>query len=499
MSSIISQAPILAIILPLLGSPLCALLRGGVVPWAFTTILSALSFWISIDLLFLVNQSGPISYELGGWAAPWGIEYVIDPLSAFVLLIISGISTGVLIYARESICKEVAPSRHGLFFSAYLLSLAGMMGITATGDAFNIFVFLEITSLSSYVLISMGEKNDKRALTAAFQYLILGTIGATFILIGVGLLYLMTGTLNIADIASQFDSIEDTRPIRAAVGFLVVGIAIKLAMFPFHSWLPNAYSYAPTIITAFFAGTATKVSVYLLIRFIFTMFGWDFAFGDLPLTQLLIPFAVLAYLSMSVVAIFQDNLKRLLAFSSVAQLGYMTLGIALASETGLTAGILHIFNHAIVKTGLFLSVGAMFFVTGSTYLKDLAGIGQRMPLTTFGFVLGGLALIGVPLTPGFISKWYLVQAVLERGDMLGYGLAITMLISSLFAVIYVWRVVEVAYFKPSPDNAPKGEAPMSLLIPSWLFIAAMFYFGIETSMNVGFAEAAAAFLMGGAN
>lgn len=498
MSAVFSQAPILAILLPLLGAPICALMRGATFPWLFTLILSALSFWLSIDLLVFVNMSGAISYELGGWPAPFGIEYIIDPLSAFVMMVISGISTGVLLYARDSITKEVPSSRHGLFFAAYLLALAGMMGITATGDAFNIFVFLEITSLSSYVLISMGEKSDRRALTAAFQYLIFGTIGATFILIGVGMLYLMTGTLNIADIASKFDTIEDTRPVRAAVAFLIIGVAIKLAMFPFHTWLPNAYSYAPSIITAFFAGTATKVSVYLLIRFIYTVFGADFSFGDLPLNQLLIPFAVLAYLTMSIVAIFQDNVKRLLAFSSVAQLGYMTLGIALATETGLTASILHIFNHAIVKTGMFLAVGAMFFAVGSVYLKDLAGIGQRMPLTSFAFVMGGLGLIGVPLTPGFVSKWYLVQAVLERGDMLGYALAITLLISSLFAVIYVWRIVEIAYFKPAPEDAPKGEAPLTMLVPIWLFVGLMFYFGIETSVNVGFAESAADFLLGGA-
>ena len=496
MSLLFAQAPILAVIIPLLSAPICALFRGAIFPWALTTIVSALSFGLSLELLFYVAEHGAISYEIGGWAPPYGIEYIADPLSAFVMMIISGISTGVLLYARESILKEVPASRLGFFFSAYLLALAGMMGITITGDAFNIFVFLEITSLSSYVLISMGAGTDRRALTAAFQYLIVGTIGATFILIGVGLLYAMTGTLNIADIAAQFDQIEDTRPVRAAVGFLVVGFAIKLAMFPFHIWLPNAYTYAPSIVTAFFAGTATKVSVYLLIRFIYSMFGPDFSFGELPLTTLLLPFAVVAILSMSVVAIFQDNLKRLLAFSSVAQLGYITLGIALASESGLTASILHMFNHAIVKTGLFLSVGAMFYVTGSTYLKDLAGIGQRMPITTFGFVLGGLALIGVPLTPGFISKWYLVQAVLERGDALGYGLAVCMLISSLFAVIYVWRVVELAYFKPSPEGAPSGEAPLSMIIPCWIFILGSIYFGIETSMSVGFAEIAAKFLMG---
>ncbi|MBL4740323.1 MAG: monovalent cation/H+ antiporter subunit D family protein [Sneathiella sp.] len=496
MTFFMSHAPVLAIIIPLMGAPICALFRGKTAPWLFTLILSGIAFAYSIDLLIAVSANGPISYEIGGWAPPYGIEYVADPLSAFVMVIISGISTGVLLYAKDSIANEVPTSRLGFFFAAYLLALTGMMGITVTGDAFNIFVFLEITSLSSYVLIAMGARQDRRALTAAFQYLIIGTIGATFILIGVGLLYVMTGTLNIADIADKFDSISDTRPIRAAVGFLIVGIAIKLAMFPFHVWLPNAYSYAPNIVTAFFAGTATKVSVYLLIRFIYTVFGADFSFGTVYLTELLLPLGVIAALSMSVVAIFQDNLKRLLAFSSVAQLGYITIAIALATEAGLTAGILHIFNHAIVKTGLFLTVGAMFFATGTTSIKALAGVGQRMPMTSFGFVLGGLGLIGIPLTPGFISKWYLIQAVLERGDYIGYGLAIAILLSSIFAVIYIWRVVEILYFHPSPEGAKGSEAPLSLLIPCWIFILGSFYFGIETSFNVGFAEQAAQFLMG---
>ncbi|WP_219821704.1 monovalent cation/H+ antiporter subunit D family protein [Sneathiella aquimaris] len=497
MTGLMSHAPVLAIIIPLLGAPVCALMRGTTFPWLLTLILSGLSFYVSFDLLLHVSEFGPVSYHIGGWPPPWGIEYVADPLSAFVMLIISGISTGVLLYAKESIASEVSSKHLGLFFAAYLLALTGMMGITVTGDAFNIFVFLEITSLSSYVLIAMGVTHDRRALTAAFQYLIVGTIGATFVLIGVGMLYLMTGTLNIAEITAQFDTIADTRPVRAAVGFLIIGIAIKLAMFPFHIWLPNAYAYAPNIVTAFFAGTATKVSVYLLIRFIFTIFGVDFSFEIVSLSELLMPLGIAAFLSMSVVAVFQDNLKRLLAYSSVAQLGYMTVAIALASESGLTASILHIFNHAIVKTGLFLAVGAMFFRMQSTQISDLAGIGQRMPLTSMAFVLGGLSLIGVPLTPGFISKWYLLQAVLERGDLLGYALAISMLISSLLAVIYIWRVVEQMYFKPSPEGAATGEAPWTMLVPIWLFVLGMIYFGIETSMPVGYAEQAAKFLMGG--
>lgn len=497
MSAWSSQFPILVIIVPLLAAPVCAVFRGTLYPWLITTIISALTFWLSIDLMLQVMENGTVTYDLGGWAAPWGIEYVVDLLSAFMLVLISAISTGVLLYARESIANETRPVQLGLFFALYLLALTGMMGICITGDAFNVFVFLEIMSLSSYALIAMGARSDRRALTAAFQYLVIGTVGATFYLIGVGLIYLMTGTLNIADIAARLPDIAATRPILAAVAFIVVGISIKLALFPFHVWLPNGYTFAPTIVTAFFAGTATKVGVYLLIRFIFTVFKPDYSFAGLALSDVLVPLAVIGFVSMSAVAIYQSNLKRLLAYSSVAQLGYLVLGISLASEAGLTATLVHIFNHAIIKTGLFLSVGCMFFVVGSAWLKDLEGIGRRMPLTTFGFVLGGLGLIGMPLTAGFISKWYLAVAAFERHDFLGYALVGLLMFSSLLAVLYIWRVVEVAYFRDPPEGYVVREAPLSLLIPTWIFIIAGYYFGVETSFSVGISQTAAAFLMGG--
>lgn len=282
MSMLIDHFPALAIVVPLLAAPVVSILGQKNIAWGFSTLISLASLVMSIDMALQVQQSGTISYLMGGWAAPWGIEYIVDPLSAFLLLIISGISSGVLLAARKSIEKEIPEKQLSLFYAAYLLSLTGMMGICITGDAFNIFVFLEISALSGYVLIAMGAPADRRALTAAFQYLIIGTIGATFILIAIGLIYMMTGTLNIADIANRFPEIADTRPARAAVGFAIVGIAIKLAMFPFHIWLPNGYSYAPSAVTAFLAGTATKVSVYLLIRFLFTILELTSASAPCP-------------------------------------------------------------------------------------------------------------------------------------------------------------------------------------------------------------------------
>ncbi|HEY5720429.1 MAG TPA: monovalent cation/H+ antiporter subunit D family protein, partial [Gammaproteobacteria bacterium] len=368
--------------------------------------------------------------------------------------------------------------------------------IVITGDAFNLFVFLEISSLSSYALISLGR--DRRALTASYQYLIMGTLGATFILIGVGLLYMVTGTLNMLDLAALIPAVADNRTVTAAVAFLLVGICLKIALFPLHLWLPNAYAYAPSVVTAFLAGTATKVAVYVLLRFIFTVFGFGvgLSFSATLLSVALLTLALAGLLTASTVAIFQDDVKRMLAYSSVAQIGYIMLGIGLLSATGLTAALVHLFNHAVIKSALFLALGCVVYRVGAARLSDLRGLGRRMPLTLAAFVAGGLSLIGVPLTAGFISKWYLVLAALEAGL---WPVALLVLVGSLLAVIYIWRVVEVAYLEPaSGHTASVREAPWHLLLPTWVLILANLWLGIDTDLTVGTASGIAAELLGGA-
>lgn len=489
---IAANLPVLQVVVPLVAAPMCLVLRRGAWAWALALIVCWAALAIAFSLVVNVVQEGPISYALGGWAAPWGIEYRVDALNAFVLLIVSLIGALVLPYARRSVAHELPEDQHPAFYTAFLLALSGLLGVTITGDAFNLFVFLEISSLSSYALIAMGR--DRRALTASFQYLILGTIGATFIVIGIGLLYLMTGTLNMQDLAQRIVPLADNRTVLAAFAFITVGATLKLALFPLHFWLPNAYAYAPSVVSAFLAATTTKVSVYILIRFFFTVFGTAYSFEQLTLENLLVPFAVIALIVCSTVAIFQTDVKRMLAYSSIAQIGYMILGVSFASVTGLTAGIVHLFNHAIIKGGLFLALGCVVLRLGSCHIEAMAGLGRRMPLTMFAFVIGGLGLIGVPLTAGFVSKWYLVKGALEEGSWL---LAAIILFGSLLAILYVWRVVEVAYLRPPPEGAPETrEAPLSMLIPTWIMILASIYFGIETTLTVDVARAAARALLG---
>jgi multicomponent Na+:H+ antiporter subunit D len=484
--------PALQIVVPLLSAPICLLVRRGDVAWAVATAVGLVSFAITAALLAAVLDGGPISYALGGWAPPFGIEYRVDVVNAFVLLIVSAINVLVLAYARTSVAAEVEAERLYLFYAVYQLNLTGLLGIAITGDAFNVFVFLEISSLSSYVLISLGK--DRRALMAAFRYLILGTIGATFFVIGVGLLYAMTGTLNMADLAARLPAVGGTRTVLVGFAFIAIGMGLKAAIFPLHQWLPNAYCYAPSAVTTFLAATATKVSIYVLLRFAFTVFGSETVIGFAPTEAAVLVVAVLGMLSASTVALFEADAKRLLAYSSVAQIGYMVLGIGLATVAGLTATLVHMFNHALIKGALFMALGAVFLRIGSVRVDDLAGLGKEMPWTMAAFVGGGLSLIGVPLTTGFISKWVLVEAVLSNGQ---WYLAAAILFASLLAIGYVWRVVEAAYFQPRPQGAPAiAEAPFSMLLPTWLLVAANIYFGIDSSLTLGVARRAAETLIG---
>jgi len=492
--TLLDHLPALVVLLPLFAAPLCVLIDRARPAWLLSLIASFLSLAAAITLLMQVSRSGTIRYELGGWAAPWGIEYRIDLLGAYVLLIVSAIAPLVMVFALRSVEKEIPRERIARFYAAMLLVFAGLAGITVTGDAFNLFVFLEISSLASYAVISMG--SDRRALNAAFQYLVMGTIGATFILIGIGFLYMMTGTLNMIDLAERLPAVSETRTVRAGFAFLTVGIGLKLALFPLHLWLPNAYAYAPSAVTAFLAATATKVAVYALLRFLLEIFGVEFSLQAMPLDLILMVLGLAGILSASLVAVFQQNIKRMLAYSSVAQIGYMMLGIGLASTTGVTAAILHLFNHALMKGALFLALGAVAYRIGSVTLHDFAGLGRRMPWTMAAIVIGGLSLIGVPPTVGFISKWYLVLGTLEQGL---WPVAVLILIGSLLALLYIWKLVEAAYFEPVPAEARAvREAPWSMLLPIWLLVGANIYFGIYTDLTVGVATQAVNELMGGA-
>ena len=492
MSALAAHFPALLVVIPLVAAPAIVLARSGFVGWLASLGVSLATFGIACALLAQALATGPVSYEIGSWPPPWGIEYRVDAANAFVALLVTLVAAIVVPYCRRSVSAELGQDRQYLFYALLMLCLCGLLGMAMTGDAFNLFVFLEISSLSTYVLIALGR--DRRALTAAIQYLLLGTVGATLYVIGVGFLYLVTGTLNFADMAPRIAALQDLRPVVAAAAFITVGVGLKLALFPLHAWLPDAYTHAPSAVSAFVAATATKVSIYVLMRLYYGVFGARFVFSELPVGELLVALSLAAMFVASAIAIGQADLKRLLAYSSVGQIGYITLGLGLATESGLAAGLAHVFNHGLTKGALFLLAGAMALRLGGTRFAQLDGVGRTMPVTTFAFVIGGLSLVGIPGTAGFASKWALLSAALEAGRPL---IAAAVVLSSLLAVAYVWRFVERAYFRDPPAAHPvAGEAPATMMAPAIALTALVVAAGLYATPVLEAARRGAQALMG---
>ncbi len=446
--------------------------------WIAPLALGALSFSTLGALLTLqrVLQHGGYRYTVGNWQPPYGIELVIDPLSALMLLLISAVALVATVGALKSVEQEL-PGREHLFFTLYLILVAGLLGLVMTGDAFNLYVLLEITSITTYGLIAMGRG---RAPLASFNYIIMGSIGACFYLLGAGYLYILTGTLNMADIASILPGLQGHAAIATAFGFMMVGLWVKMAFFPLHNWLPNAYSLAPTGAGIMIAPLMTKVTVYLMIRVMFSIFAPEYTFFAHAGVQAgIVWVASLAILCASALALAQRNLRRMLTYILVAEVGYMVGGVWLANSTGMTGAVLHIVNDALMTLCLFLAAAAIVYRTGSLDFDQLRGLYRRMPLTMAAFTVGAFSMIGVPPTCGFFSKWYLILGAVEAGH---WEFVVALLLSSLVNAVLFFRIIEIAYFKvnpqPSGDGLLAGEAPLWLLTPLLTAAIALLAVGI---------------------
>ena len=493
----IRHLPALIVVVPLLMAPVCAAIPNWRVAWFLTVVSIACSGLFALGLLQQVSGGEKLVYALGGWAPPLGISFVVDQLNAPILLLVSIIGFLAGVYALPTILKDVREEKRALFFTAYLMCVAGLLGVAITGDAFNLFVFIEISSISTYVLVGLGATTDRRALPAAFNYLIMGSIGATFYVIGVGFLYAATGTLNMADMSVLIPEVSDSKTVHAGFAFIVVGLALKAAVFPLHQWLPSAYAYAPNFVTVFLSATATKVAFYALIRILFSVFSPELDFEAIVFTWVLAPLGAAAAVVCSFQAIFQADIRRMLAYSSVAQVGYMLLGLSLASEAGVSAGLFHLINHAMMKGALFMAVGGVAISLGSTQLRDLSGVARKAPWTMTALGIAALSLVGVPLTAGFLSKVALFQAALQQD---WWWVVVVLAISSVLAVLYVGRVLETAFFKtPGPIQAKTREAPLFVLLPLWVLALANLYFGLDASFITGLTDGAASTAFAGGN
>ncbi len=472
---IFDNAPALVVIFPLIAAitvPIIGYYNKRLIPY-YVTLVIFCSFIFSISNLRTVMQTGSISYTMGGWEPPFGIEYAIDYLNGFVSIVVIFIIFIVSIYAKKSVEQEL-PGRTINFYTVFLLLTAGLQGLIVTGDLFNVYVFLEISSIAAYALVSVGKSRD--ALMASMNYLIIGTVSASFILLGIGYLYMVTGTLNMADLADRLPLAFDERPkvVLAAFAFFLVGFSIKVGLFPLHTWMPDAYSLAPSAVSAMLASTFTKVAAYVMIRVMFTIFKPDFIISTVHAHTILAWLAAIAIIAGSVLAIAQTDFKRMLAYSSVSQIGYIILGVALMNQIAMTGGVIHIMNHGIMKAALFMVAGAIIYKTGIRNINDFKGIGKTMPYTSAAFTLVALSMIGIPPTVGFVSKWYLALDAIEAGMWVFVGV---IMLSSLLNIVYFWRVFENMYFYRA-EGGKVDEVPLSMLLPILILAALTFLLGV---------------------
>ncbi len=489
-----SPFPVLIIVVPLISAFLIVI--AGLIKKSLCYPLMILSLSASVlSSLAILNDvlsHGTVHYRLGGWPPPWGIEYVIDHLNAFVALIVSAISLLIGISAKRMVERDF-PGKSAYVYCLFVLQVTGLLGIVVTGDVFNLYVFLEIASIAGYALIAIGEDG---APFASFNYMIYGTIGACFYLLGVGYLYIVTGSLNMADLSKLLPGLQSSKVVLMAFAFLMVGIAVKMALFPLHVWLPDAYTYAPSPVSALVAPLTTKVGAYVMIRILLTVFPPSFFIETVPAALLLRWLGGFAVLFGCIFALAQTDFKRLLGYVLIAEIGYIALGIGFGNRNGLTGSILHILNDGLMMASLFLIVGAITYKGGPRKMARFTGLHGKMPLTMAAFVVSSLSVVGIPPTCGFFSKWYLVLGGIDSKQWLFVAV---LLASSLLNAILFFRVIEKAYFEPSMDEQgvdrkalnPTGgqqnilsnkvkidEAPLTILIPILIMAAGVLSVGL---------------------
>jgi multicomponent Na+:H+ antiporter subunit D len=442
-----STVPALLTIVPFSGAVLATVAAlaaprlGQSVAAITTAAMTVLATWG----LILAIDGGALTHRVGGWAAPLGIEYVLDPLSGFVAVLIGAIGALVIIYPPE-VGFGIAPERGVFVYPLVLLLLGALMGVAMAGDLFNLFVSLEIYSIASYALIALG---GPAAAVASYRYLLIGTVGSSLYLLGVGFVYFTTGTLGMESVGPALAELTASPTTAAAVGLIIIGLGIKMAIFPLHVWLPDAHSHAPPAVAALLASVQVKVAAYALIRILLDVFPPRYVIDDLPVMTMLTWFGVAGIVVGSTMAIRQNDIKRMLAHSTVAQLGYIAVGIGLATPLALIGALLHVVNHAAMKALLFFVAGSVLDRVGTKQIDRYCGLGRAMPATMVGFSIAAVSMVGLPPTAGFVSKWYLVSGAIAVDRWLVAAIIVG---SSLLTLAYVLRIMELIWFRPPVDD-----------------------------------------------
>lgn len=456
--------PIIIILLPLISALISIAISNIRIHLGRNVLILSLicALGAAFKMLGFIIEKGPIRYVFGGYKAPYGIEFYVDSVSALVVIVILTIG---LLTTLFTISFEVTNKRTivGGAYALIGLLIVGMCGMTMTGDVFNLYVFLEITSLSGYCLIALG---GSRGIVAAFRYLLVGTVAATMYLLGVGMLYAVTGTLNMLDMKMILKDSVYAKPMIVSMCLFIVSFGIKMPMFPFHGWQPSAYTHAEPGARPLIAGVMGKIPAIAMFRYLYLIYGTEFIYFKM----FIIIIGILSCVGIiygSVNAMAQEDVRKLLAYSSIAQIGYITLGFAIGNEYALAGAFLHLIGHAFMKSGLFFCSAAIRWRFNAFRISDFGRIYKKMPMTSGLIVLASLSMIGIPPAVGFFSKWYLA---LGAAKMHQYWYIAILVLSSLLNAIYFFKLIEKVFINEKTELEDKFEGrsqelPINMLIP----------------------------------
>lgn len=473
----IRSFPLVAILILLVSAFVMPMIKKRSIVKGLSLVSMGISSILALITLVYVKENGSFIYRIGHWDAPWGIEFQIGIIEAMMGFLFTSVAALIIWYSIYSIHKEIKDNRVVFYYLLVNILIGALLGIVFSNDLFNSFVFMELSTLASCGIIVVKDKKEN--IKATLKYLVLSTLGSGLVLMGIAFLYSITGHLNMTfahrEIVKVYADYGQT--VLITLGLFTVGLGVKSAMFPLHTWLPDAHSSAPSSSSALLSALVLKGFVLLLVKILYRVFGTEII-NQFPILNLILILGSIGMIMGSILAIIQKDIKRVIAYSSVAQMGYIFLGIGLGSELGLTIAIFHIIGHAVTKSTLFLVVGSMIEQTGFKKLEDLKGIGKEMPVTLAIFAIGALSMVGIPLLPGFISKWYLALASIEVGKMILIG---AILLSSLLNAIYYFPIVINGFFGEENLEGKVYKAkhrPLRQSFPVFILIVGMFYVGI---------------------
>ncbi|GJL51506.1 MAG: cation:proton antiporter [Nitrospirales bacterium] len=449
--------------------------------WSHPIAIGVLSVMIVLSLLNLqqVLENGAIHYAFSGWTAPLGIEWVADPLASIILVALSFLGFVALIFAGPTAPKDLG-GRIVHFYTLILLLISALTGIVFAGDLFNLFVFLEVAALASYALVGVA---GGRALFAAFRYLILGTLGASLYLLGVSYFYAASGTLNMADMAEKLPHLLTSRAVLGGLLFMFIGLGIKMALVPFHAWLPDAYACAPESVSPILAALVTKVALLGWVRVLFWVLGAKAVIQDIPVLLMVEILGSLAAIIGAVLAFSQHEIKRMFAYGGISHIGIILIGVSQGNQTGFAGGIFYLLNDAVMQAALFFFVGIAICQYGIRHIQDLGRIGKQAPWLIGALVIIAMGMVGLPPTGGFFGKWYIILGALEANNYVAVG---AVLLSTLLTLAYFVKIFDHLFRTSSTaSNAEVGDSPVALKFSLLITSAAIVILGLWSDPIVG--------------